>query len=320
MARKKATHSILGLALLTLSACATTDGRLAKELRHWERPLGQGHGALLQPLLSEYLSKDSYLCKPRPERVLRAPETPAPMRIIRGTMPHYSFFRGPYRYRVRSEQTATGQQRWLVEMNVALTAAMRPTMTLPDCQLQGQGQRCQGTPNEQAPGRHACPSAGSFSAAGTQSNVRTLLRQWSTRIEADYNRDAKALGLSIRYDFEFFLAEDAKAVRGPVDWRLPLHLNCSRQPYFQGLRSGWSRAILAHEIGHFLGLIDEYYALSGITPLFPKTPFLGAEKSRMGLSMKRNTRFFSLHHYLILRRYHCPSPARRDPFPHKAPI
>jgi hypothetical protein len=279
-----------------------------------------GHGALLQKLLSDNLKKDSYSCTPRAARVFAAPSTTAPMRFIQGDMPHYSFYRGPYRYRIRSEELSAKKRRWLVELHVALEPPTGDTMVLPDCSLNAEERRCQGLSNEKAHGRHACPNAGRFVAPATPSNIRKLLLAWSKSIEADFNRDARRLGLPVRYDFEFFLANDDSAARSPVDWRLPLHLNCGRQPYFQGLRSGWSQAILSHEIAHFLGLLDEYYALSGITSLFPKTPFPGADGSRMGLSMKRKTRFLPLHHYLILRRYHCPEPVQRDPFAIPAPI
>ena len=55
--------------------------------------------------------------------------------------------------------------------------------------------------------------------------------------------------------------------------------------------------------------------LSGITPLYPKTPFPGAEVSRMGLSMREDTKILPLHHYLILRRYVCPEPKASGPYP-----
>ncbi len=77
--------------------------------------------------------------------------------------------------------------------------------------------------------------------------------------------------------------------------------------------------MLAHEVGHWLGLLDEYEMLSGIAGFYPKTPFPGAEVSRMGLSMKRETVVLPLHHYLVLRRYFCPEPESRDPYEHLGP-
>lgn len=64
-----------------------------------------------------------------------------------------------------------------------------------------------------------------------------------------------------------------------------------------------------------MGLLDEYEMFSGITSLYPKTPFPGAEVSRMGLSMFEETRALPLHHYLILRRYACPEPRADGPYP-----
>ena len=61
-----------------------------------------------------------------------------------------------------------------------------------------------------------------------------------------------------------------------------------------------------------LGLLDEYEALSGISAIYPKTPLSGSENSRMGVSMKVHTRFLPLHHYAVLRRYHCAGETR-DP-------
>jgi hypothetical protein len=54
---------------------------------------------------------------------------------------------------------------------------------------------------------------------------------------------------------------------------------------------------------------------SGIVGFYPKTPFAGAEVSRMGLSMRERTRVLPLHHYLVLRRYFCPEP-RALPYGH----
>jgi hypothetical protein len=72
--------------------------------------------------------------------------------------------------------------------------------------------------------------------------------------------------------------------------------------------------LLAHEVGHSLGQLDEYEMLSGILDAYPKTPYPGAEGSRMGLSVRNHTYILPLHHYLILRRYFCLEPVRELPF------
>ena len=64
-------------------------------------------------------------------------------------------------------------------------------------------------------------------------------------------------------------------------------------------------------MGHLLGLLDEYEMLSGIVGFYPKAPFEGAERSRMGLSMREGTELLPMHHYLVLRRYFCPEPTDR---------
>lgn len=108
------------------------------------------------------------------------------------------------------------------------------------------------------------------------------------------------------YDFRF-IADD-EASWQVADLRVPLALTCARTPYFASFRSGWSLPIVAHEVGHVLGLLDEYEALSGITRVYPKTPFPGASVSRTGLSTREGTKVLPLHHYLVLRRYFCPEP------------
>jgi hypothetical protein len=85
------------------------------------------------------------------------------------------------------------------------------------------------------------------------------------------------------------------------------------------MRAGWSLPVLAHEVGHVMGLLDEYETFSGIVSCYPKTPFPGAEISRMGLSMLEPTRVLPVHHYLILRRFFCPDPGAADPYAHALP-
>jgi hypothetical protein len=122
--------------------------------------------------------------------------------------------------------------------------------------------------------------------------------------------------MPVTYDFEFVTIDEARAAGLRVDIEMPLAPTCGRTPYFSAMRSGWSVPIVAHEVGHVMGLLDEYEALSGITPLYPKTPWKGAEVSRMGLSMREETKILPLHHYLILRRFFCAEPGRVDPYAH----
>jgi hypothetical protein len=189
-------------------------------------------------------------------------------------------------------------------------------MELPDCvlgralagggDLAAAGARCEGTPYAASGSLEACPASGTFTVPATRRAMRALLDRWSREAPAYWDRDAAAFGLPVRYRFRF---EDAEEVApGRADLRVPLSLTCGRTPYFASFRSGWSLPIVAHEVGHVLGLLDEYETFSGITRLYPKKPFPGAEVSRMGLSMREETKVLPLHHYLVLRRYFCPEP------------
>ena len=264
------------------------------------------HRGTFRDILEDTIAKDPYLCAPSARAVFFGP-APEGERIIAGEMPHYGFFFGPMHYRV-----ARSGARWRVKVTVAIEPpAGAFDLELPDCDLVrevgGDQRRCSGTPYSASPKTDACPRSGSFSIEGSPAHVRALLGRWSREAERYYTRDARAFGLPIDYDFDFVLAEQAGAALGP-DLVVPLSTTCGRTPYFSAFRSGWSLPIVAHEVGHVLGLLDEYEAFSGLSSLYPKTPFAGAEVSRMGLSMREGTRVLPLHHYLILRRYFCAEP------------
>lgn len=274
------------------------------------------HGLDSADLLADALAKDAYGCMPDPSDVLSAPARGTPERTIVATEPHYGWFHGPVHYRIGSAELPSGKEVWLVRLRIAVDGPdAAGVLELSDCSLKSElsGKiHCEGTPYEDAPGLEACPGSGRFEAPATRANARALLRYWSRAAERFWNRDAARYDLPVRYDFELLLADEPARV--PVDLRMRLWPSCGRTPYFLALRSGWSPSVLAHELGHYLGLLDEYEALSGITSLYPKTPFEGSEHSRMGVSMKRHTLLYPLHHYLVLRRYHCDEPETRDPY------
>jgi hypothetical protein len=171
---------------------------------------------------------------------------------------------------------------------------------------------CSGKPYALSGTTEACPGSGEFFVSATRHNMEALLARWSEEAETYWNRDAERFGLPVHYDFTFVRRESASQ----PDIVLPLSSTCGRTPYFTSLRSGWSLPVIAHEVGHLLGLMDEYESLSGIVPFYPKTPFRGAETSRMGLSMKEDTILYPIHHWLVLRRFSCPEPSGRDPWGH----
>jgi len=293
--------------LLALVACAPVTAREAEvadaltDMSRGDADPARGHW---RRMLAFYTAREPRACLPNVAEVFEAPVGSVPTRRVAGSMPHYDVFDGPIRFRVGAEPGT-----FRVELAVALDVAPGDRLELPDCALRDRLEGeviCEGTPYEAAPGRDACPDGGRFEAEATAHNLRVLLDHWSEAVEAYWNRDALRYDLPVRYDFTFFAPALGQTGPPRVDVRMPLAKTCARTPYFTALRSGWSTPILAHEMGHFLGLLDEYEALSGV--LYEKTPFLGSEGSRMGLSMKVDTRLFPFHHYLVLRWHHCAAP------------
>ncbi len=285
---------------------ATVD-EIAAELDAMSGPLVSGHRETFRGILADTLAKDAYVCLPRPRDVFFG-DVPEGERTISGQMPHYGFFFGPMSYRV-----ARSRGRWLVRVVVAVVPPDPGAMLeLPDCKMNAELDEptaCAEDP-ERETSLEVCPRRPRGLARATSRTVTALLRRYSREVATYWSRDARAEGLPIDYDFDFEHAALADPSR--VDITLALATTCGRTPYFASIRSGWSLPILAHEMGHFLGLLDEYEAFSGM--FYPKTPFPGAEVSRMGLSMREGTRVLPVHHYLVLRRWFCPPPRETMPF------
>ena len=290
---------------------ATLD-EIAAELDAMSGSLVSGHRDTFREILADTIAKDAYVCLPRPRDVFFG-DAPEGERTISGQMPHYGFFFGPM-----ISHVARSRGRWLVRVVVAVVPPdPRAMLELPDCETSAELD--EPTPCAEDPERETslevCPRRPRGLARATDRTVAALLRRYSREVEAYWSRDAHAEGLPIDYDFEFQSAPGADPSR--ADITLPLVTTCGRTPYFSSLRTGWSLPILAHEMGHFLGLLDEYETFSGM--LYPKTPFPGAEVSRMGLSMREGTRVLPLHHYLVLRRWFCQPPEETMPFRHALP-
>ena len=309
------------LAACTALGCTQRYARIdtiEEQLEALAPPWVKAHRRTFRSVLEETLASDAYVCDPLPREVFFG-ATADGVRTVQGTMPHYGVYHGPMHYEIHREGG-----RWRVVVRIAVEVqGVQGQLELPDCvlapELEGQV-RCEGIPYARSGTLHACPDSGRFSAVGTPGNIAALLARWSRDPELYWERDAAAWGLPVQYDFRFAAVDGNETFRGPTHMTVPLEPTCGRTPYFQAMRAGWSMPIVAHEIGHVLGLLDEYEMFSGIVELYPKTPFEGAERSRMGLSMKEETVLLPLHHYLVLRRYFCPEPDTRDPYAHALPV
>ncbi|HTN90438.1 MAG TPA: hypothetical protein VL242_42480, partial [Sorangium sp.] len=262
---RAARAALVGAAGLALGACGAApregsgasageaSGRelpvaaIAAELEAMSGPVLEGREATFRDILADTVAKDAYLCLPPPRRVFHG-DAPEGERRIAGMMPHYGLFFGPMSYLVRRRGGA-----WEVEVRIAVeppAGAGAGWLELPDCGLSaalGGAIACRGTPYARAGSTDACPGSGVFTARATPAAIRALLGRWSAEAEGYWNRDARAFGLPVRYDFDFVLVDEARGRGLRVDLAVPLSPTCGRTPYFSAMRAGWSLPVLAHE-------------------------------------------------------------------------
>lgn len=100
--------------------------------------------------------------------------------------------------------------------------------------------------------------------------------------------------------FEFIFGPDSRR----ADFTVLLHRERVRGPYFHNWSVQWSANTVAHEVGHMLGLNDEYETLTGdISRCDPASLLCD---SRYGALQPQ-------HYYFVLRRYLCPVPPPSAP-------
>jgi len=118
----------------------------------------------------------------------------------------------------------------------------------------------------------------------TPADTKALSEKF-TQAEALWN--SNAVELDFPYRFHFQAVPTAKQAHFSVQL-----LDSTRGPYDQFWARDWRARTIAHELGHMLGLGDEYQTLSGEVDCLPAS--LMCDNNR-GLPMKH-------HYYFILRR------------------
>ena len=107
-------------------------------------------------------------------------------------------------------------------------------------------------------------------------------------------RQAEEIWNASKYEFDFnyqfrFVAERD---RSKAHFSVNLKKGSTRGPYFQNWTTRWSANTVAHELGHMMGLGDEYRTLSGKMDCLKTSLMCSSSKGHITFQ----------HHYHVLRR------------------
>lgn len=118
--------------------------------------------------------------------------------------------------------------------------------------------------------------------------IGTDIESFASRLQAAQNLwNAGRVAADFNYSFKFDLAETEEAAHFSVTV-----MDSTRGPYDRSWGRNWSATTIAHEMGHMLGLGDEYQTISGQVDCLKSSIMC---MSSSGIMQKH-------HYYFILRR------------------